>query len=85
LLQYCGFSASDMDVIGDVNPDKFGALTPGTWIPIDDEARVLASSPDYLLVLPWHFRDFFLRNPALAGRRLVFPLPQLDVVIPGNR
>jgi NDP-4-keto-2,6-dideoxyhexose 3-C-methyltransferase len=82
VLQYCGFDASDIDVIGDINPDKFGALTPGTWIPIEDETKVLTSSPDYLLVLPWHFRDFFLRNPALAGRRLVFPLPQLEVVTP---
>ena len=82
VLQYCGFGASDIEVIGDVNPDKFGALTPGTWIPIEDETRVLASSPDFLLVLPWHFRDFFLRNPILKGRRLVFPLPQLEVVIP---
>jgi len=85
LLQYCGFGAGDIEVIGEVNPDKFGALTPGSWIPIDDEAKVLASSPDYLLVLPWHFRDFFLRNAALAGRRLVFPLPRLDVVVPEAR
>ena len=85
VLQYCGFDASDIEVIGDINPDKFGALTPGTWIPITDETKVLASSPDFLLVLPWHFRDFFLRNPALAGRRLVFPLPQLEVVTPERR
>jgi len=85
VLQYCGFDASDVDVIGDVNPDKFGALTPGTWIPIEDEAKVLASSPDFLLVLPWHFRDFFLSNPILKGRRLVFPLPQLEVVTPESR
>lgn len=82
ILQYCGFQADDIDVIADVNPDKFGALTPGTWIPIEDEAKVLAASPDYLLVLPWHFRDFFLHNPAFAGRQLVFPLPLLDIVTP---
>lgn len=81
LLQYCGFTARDIEVIGDINPDKLGALTPGSWIPIEDESRVLASFPDYLLVLPWHFRDFFLRSPALAGRQLVFPLPQLEVVV----
>lgn len=85
VLQYCGFGAGEIEVIGDVNPDKFGALTPGTWIPIEDEAKVLASSPDFLLVLPWHFRDFFLRNPILKGRRLVFPLPKLEVVTPESR
>lgn len=82
ILQYCGFNASDIEVIGEVNPDKFGAVTPGSWIPIEDEKKVLQSAPDYLLVLPWHFRDFFLNNPAYVGQKLVFPLPQLEVVTP---
>ena len=67
-------------MIGEINPDKFGSLTPGTWIPIEDEAKVLASKPDYLLVLPWHFRDNFLNNPAYVGQQLVFPLPSLEIV-----
>jgi hypothetical protein len=79
VLQYCGFSSSDIPAIGDVNPDKFGSVTPGTWIPIRDEKEVLAANPDYLLVLPWHFRDFFLTSRAFKGRRLVFPLPELNV------
>lgn len=82
LLQFCGFGPDDIDVIGDVNPEKFGAFTPGTWIPIEDEAKVLASDPDFLLVLPWHFRDFFLKYPPVAGRQLVFPLPKLEIVVP---
>jgi NDP-4-keto-2,6-dideoxyhexose 3-C-methyltransferase len=80
LLQHCGLTADDIEVIGEINPDKFGAVTPGTWIPIEDEASVLASKPDYLLVLPWHFRDNFLNNPAYKGYQLVFPLPALEVV-----
>ena len=80
LLQYCGFTENDIAVIGDVNPDKFGSFTPGTCIPIQDEKIVLESAPDYLLVLPWHFRDFFLTNPLYKGRKLVFPLPMLEVV-----
>lgn len=82
LLQHCKLTANDIEVIGEINPDKFGAVTPGTWIPIEDEKKVLASRPDYLLVLPWHFRDNFLSNPAYKGQRLVFPLPKLEVVVP---
>ena len=82
VLQYCGFTTDDIEMIGDVNADKFGAMTPGTWITIEEEARVLASNPDYLLILPWHFRDFFIRNPIFKGRKLVFPLPILEVVTP---
>ncbi len=80
LLQYCDLSSIDVEMIGEINPDKFGSVTPGTWIPIEDEAKVLASKPDYLLVLPWHFRDNFLDNPAYAGQQLVFPLPSLEIV-----
>jgi NDP-4-keto-2,6-dideoxyhexose 3-C-methyltransferase len=82
LLQYCGFTENDIVSIGDVNPDKFGAFTPGTWIPIEDEAKVLVSNSDYLVILPWHFRDFFLSNPKFKGLNLVFPLPVLEVVVP---
>ncbi len=80
VLQYCGFTPDDIPVIGDVNPDKFGAFAPGTWIPIANEATVLAADPAYLLVLPWHFRDFFVQSPTFAGRSLVFPLPTIEVV-----
>ena len=80
LLQYCDLSSRDIEAIGEINPDKFGSVTPGTWIPIEDETKVLASKPDYLLVLPWHFRDNFVGNPGFAGQRLVFPLPSLEIV-----
>lgn len=82
ILQYCGFDAGDIEAIGEVNPDKFGAITPGSWIPIEDEKKVLLSEPDYLMVLPWHFRDFFINNPCYADHKLVFPLPSLEIVIP---
>jgi hypothetical protein len=80
LLQYCGLDSSAIEVVGEVNPEKFGCHTPGTWIPIRPEPEVLASKPDYLLVLPWHFRKFFLGNPRFVGMQLLFPLPRLEVV-----
>lgn len=79
LLQYCGITTDLIESIGEVNPDKFGAYAPGTKIPIIDEQELLASNPDYLLVLPWHFRKFFETQPRYAGRKLVFPLPVLSV------
>lgn len=80
LLQYCGFTEKEISAVGEVNTEKFGCYTPGTWIPIIPEDELLARDPDYLIVLPWHFRDFFVRNPRFAGRKLVFPLPEIDVV-----
>ena len=80
LLQYCGFTERDIVAVGEVNGEKFGAYTPGTLLPIVKESELLAKSPDYLLVLPWHFRSFFVDSPSFQGRRLVFPLPRLEVV-----
>jgi NDP-4-keto-2,6-dideoxyhexose 3-C-methyltransferase len=80
VLQYCGVDASLIYAIGEVNEDKFGAFTPGTRIPIVDEKQVLAERPDYAVVLPWHFRSFFEKQERYKQTRLVFPLPELDVI-----
>ena len=82
LLQYAGITPVEISAIGDVNPEKDGRQTPGTWIPICSEQALLATEPDYLLVLPWHFREFFMSSPAFAGRKLIFPLPQVEIVTP---
>ena len=80
LLQYCGISTGEVDFVGEVNPEKFDCYTPGTWIPIISEANLLAKQPDYMIVLPWHFREFFIANKKFTGMKLVFPLPNLEVV-----
>ena len=80
LLQYYGIGPDLLESIAEVNADKFGSYTPGSLIPIRPQDEVLASQPDYLLVLPWHFRSFFMGSPALRGRKLVFPLPRFEVV-----
>jgi hypothetical protein len=80
LLQYCNITEADVSRVGEVNPDKLGAFTPGTLLPIVPEDELLAAHPDYLLVLPWHFRNFFVDNPKFAGQNLLFPLPELEVV-----
>lgn len=84
LLQYCGITSGDVSEVGEINPDKFGAFTPGSYIPIRPETDVLANAHDYYLVLPWHFRSHFLANPAYDGRTLVFPLPLLEAVTVGS-
>lgn len=83
LLQTSGITPEVVSMVGDVNPYKFGRFLPGTGIPIVSEADVLAMKPDYLLVLPWHFRETFMvtMEPFLArGGRLIFPLPDIEVV-----
>jgi NDP-4-keto-2,6-dideoxyhexose 3-C-methyltransferase len=83
LLQFCGITADDLPCIAEVNEDKFGCYTPGTWIPIVSEQEARATNPDYFLVLPWHFRDAILARESDfrdRGGKLVFPLPKLEIV-----
>lgn len=80
ILQYCNITEALLPVVGEVNSDKYGCFTPGTLIPIVSETEVINAKSDYLLVLPWHFREFFLTNPKFKGMKLVFPLPTLEIV-----
>ena len=83
LLQYCNFTERDIPVIAEVNEEKFGCFTPQTRIPIASEKDVQAYRPDYLLVLPWHFRDNIIaREQEYLGRggSLLFPLPSIEAV-----
>ena len=83
VLQFCGVTTAEMPAIAEVNPDKFGAFTPGTGIPIISEAEARAMQPDYFLVLPWHFKEGIVQREAafLAnGGRMIFPFPEIEIV-----
>ncbi len=83
ILQWCGIDNRIIDFAAERNPDKFGASTLGTDIPIISEAESRAMRPDYYLVLPWHFASEFLtreRDMINSGTRLIFPLPRINIV-----
>lgn len=83
LLQYYQITPELLPVIGEINDFKFGKMTPGTNIPIRPEDEVLKSNPDYLLIMPWHFKDFMkMRFSEFVnqGGKIIFPLPTLTVI-----
>jgi hypothetical protein len=83
LLQFCGFTEEHICAIAEINDDKFGKVTPGSNIPIKSETEVREMKPDYMLVLPWHFRDSIIRREKeyLAnGGSLIFPFPEIEIV-----
>jgi SAM-dependent methyltransferase len=80
LLQYCGITDQLIQFVAEVNPEKFSCYTPGSWLPIVPEQQLLDSKPDFILVLPWHFRKFFISNKKFSGMNLLFPLPEIEVV-----
>jgi hypothetical protein len=83
ILQFCGLTANEIPCIADVNPDKYGRVTPGTHIPIVPEQEARAMQPDYFLVLPWHFKAGILRREAeflARGGQMIFPMPEIEIV-----
>jgi SAM-dependent methyltransferase len=83
ILQWCGIDHRLVDFAAERNPDKYGATTLGSDIPIVSEAESRAMNPDYYLVLPWHFKAEFIRreHDTLArGIGLIFPLPNIEIV-----
>jgi len=78
LLQVFGLDYRLIKYAAEVNPDKFGLKTVGTDIPIIPEKEAIELNPDYFLILPWHFTDFFVmkfRNYLDGGGKLIVPLP----------
>ena len=87
ILQWCGIDKFIIDYAAERNPDKYGARTLGTDIPIISEEESRAMRPDYYLVLPWHFKKEFLeREKAIleAGIQMIFPLPTIEIVDASN-
>ena len=83
ILQWCGIDHRIIDVAADRNPDKHGAYTLGTDIPIVSEEKSRAMKPDYYLALPWHFKEEFLKREQEAlnsGVGMIFPLPNIEVI-----
>lgn len=79
ILQYCGLTEREIQSVGEVNSEKYGCYTPGTWLPIINETDLLQQNIDYLIVLPWHFKRFFQHNSKFKKQKLVFPLPLIEV------
>ena len=69
--------------IAEVNKYKFNRYTPGSKIKIVSEKSVKLKKPDYMLVLPWHFKDYIVkreRDFLKKGGKLIFPLPDIEII-----
>src|SRR5215813_10714912 len=62
LLNYCGIRTDFLDYTVDRNPYKHSKFTPGTHIPIYAPERIEQTRPDYVLILPWNFKDEIVKQ-----------------------
>ena len=83
ILQFCNIDTNLIPYIGEVNKYKYNKYTPGSNIKIIPENELKAKKPDYLLVLPWHFKNFIIKKEnkfIREGGKLIFPLPDIEIV-----
>jgi len=83
LLNYCGVRTDFLDFTVDRNPYKHGRYLPGTHIPIFPPEKIDEVKPDYILILPWNFKDEILEQMKHArewGAQFIVPIPVATVV-----
>jgi len=83
LLNHCGIRSDLLSYTVDRSPVKQGRYLPGTHIPIHAPERLAETRPDYVLVLPWNLRQEISSQLGYVrswGGRLVFPIPELEIV-----
>jgi 2-polyprenyl-3-methyl-5-hydroxy-6-metoxy-1,4-benzoquinol methylase len=82
LLNYCGIRTDFIDYTVDRNPYKQGKFLPGTHIPILHPDKIMETKPDYLMILPWNFKDEIMAQMSGIrkwGGKFVVPIPQVTV------
>ena len=87
LLNHCGIRSDLLSYTVDRSPFKQGKFLPGVHIPIYAPERLADTKPDYILVLPWNLREEISRQLGYTGSwggKLVFPIPELEVVSMGS-
>jgi 2-polyprenyl-3-methyl-5-hydroxy-6-metoxy-1,4-benzoquinol methylase len=82
LLNYCGIRTDFLEYTVDRNPYKQGKYLPGSHIPIYDPEKIMATRPDYVLILPWNLKDEIMSQMAHIlewGGRFIVPIPTTRV------
>ncbi len=82
-LQYFSLDNKLIKAAAERDPTKWGKFTIGTWIPIKSEEEVRKEKPDYMLVLPWHFLDSFLKREKEyleSGGKFIVPMPKFKII-----
>jgi SAM-dependent methyltransferase len=79
MLNYAGLGGDVLDFVVDRNVHKQGRYVPGVRLRIEPPERVLERQPDYVLILPWNFKDEIMTQQdeyRRRGGRFIVPVPR---------
>jgi SAM-dependent methyltransferase len=83
LLNYCGIRHDFLEYTVDRNPYKQGKFLPGTHVPIYPPERIRETKPDYILILPWNFKDEIMQQISFIrewGAQFIIPIPEARII-----
>ena len=85
LVNYLDLGKGLFEFVADANPFKEGKYMPGQRIPIRHPDQLIASQPDYVLLLVWNFAGEVMRQQATyreRGGNFIIPVPEPRIVPP---
>lgn len=83
MLNYLGLNERTIDYVVDKNVHKHGKYMPGVGLEVCDPARLAADHPDYVVILPWNFRQEIIAEQTPyreRGGQFIVPIPNLEIV-----
>ena len=82
LLQLAKLNAKEITKIVDVNPYKFGRITPVSNIEIAKEKELNSKKIKYVLLLIWHLKNHSLKKIKNINKKLkiIIPFPKIKIL-----
>ncbi len=83
MLNYLGLNERTIEYVVDKNVHKHGKYMPGVGLRVCDPGRLTDDRPDYVVILPWNFRQEIIAEQALyreGGGQFIVPIPNLEIV-----
>jgi hypothetical protein len=80
-LNYCDIS-TEIAYVADVTPAKQGKFLPGSHIPVVSEEYLLKAKPDFVLILPWNWKDEIVERLKVIrewGGQFITCIPELTL------
>lgn len=83
MLNYLSLDSQSIEYAVDKNVHKQGKYMPGVRVRIYDPEKLKTDKPEYVMILPWNFRDEIVRQQKdflAGGGKFVVPIPSLEIV-----